>query len=396
MSKSPSLRRIQADIRELSLDPSDRYHAAPLENDMFEWHFTIRGADGTDFEGGYYHGRIILPPEYPFKPPNIVFLTPSGRFETNVKVCLSFSAYHPELWQPAWGIRLILEALVSFLPTKGDGAIGALDWSSEERKKLAKKSLEYRCMNPTCYCNGARCSDVMKAIEERIAKKNARKKAAAGGVTPKKASSRFQKEIEQLHAFQLANEVGDDEKEEEADKKIAADADAGASESTNSDGKENQESEIIDTTAQSEKESSKPDDQQGETDEECKEAKTEDVQQEAEKEGSLSQSQVELFPTPKDVIEEGVSEALEDESEGINNEHQHQQQGDNEVANEVADPQEQHQQEQQPQQRLESPLLSDPVVHTGIIIFSVIVYLLVRKINAIMEEMVILEAKFQQ
>ena len=37
MSKSPSLRRIQADIRELLLDPSDRYHAAPLEDDMFEW-----------------------------------------------------------------------------------------------------------------------------------------------------------------------------------------------------------------------------------------------------------------------------------------------------------------------------------------------------------------------
>jgi ubiquitin-conjugating enzyme E2 J1 len=37
MSKSPSLRRIQADIRELAFDPSDRYHAAPLENDMFEW-----------------------------------------------------------------------------------------------------------------------------------------------------------------------------------------------------------------------------------------------------------------------------------------------------------------------------------------------------------------------
>jgi hypothetical protein len=38
MSKSPSLRRIQADIRELSLDPSPSYHAAPLENDMFEWY----------------------------------------------------------------------------------------------------------------------------------------------------------------------------------------------------------------------------------------------------------------------------------------------------------------------------------------------------------------------
>ena len=98
-------------------------------------HFTIRGAEGTDFAGGVYHGRILLPPEYPFKPPHIMFLTPSGRFETGTKVCLSFSAYHPELWQPAWGIRLILEALISFLPTPADGAIGALDWTSEERKR---------------------------------------------------------------------------------------------------------------------------------------------------------------------------------------------------------------------------------------------------------------------
>ena len=38
MSKSPALRRIQADVRELTIDPSDRYHAHPLENDMFEWY----------------------------------------------------------------------------------------------------------------------------------------------------------------------------------------------------------------------------------------------------------------------------------------------------------------------------------------------------------------------
>lgn len=37
MSSSPSLRRIQADIRELAIDPSDRYAASPLEDDMFEW-----------------------------------------------------------------------------------------------------------------------------------------------------------------------------------------------------------------------------------------------------------------------------------------------------------------------------------------------------------------------
>jgi ubiquitin-conjugating enzyme E2 J1 len=28
-----------------------------------------------EFEGGRYHGRILLPAEYPFKPPAIMMLT---------------------------------------------------------------------------------------------------------------------------------------------------------------------------------------------------------------------------------------------------------------------------------------------------------------------------------
>lgn len=91
------------------------YIAAPVEDNLFLWHFTVRGPADTDFAGGIYHGRISLPPEYPFKPPSIMLLTPNGRFETNKKICLSLTAHHPEHWQPAWGIRTILEALVAFL-----------------------------------------------------------------------------------------------------------------------------------------------------------------------------------------------------------------------------------------------------------------------------------------
>lgn len=72
---NPAIKRIYADVKELQNHPSSRYFAAPLEENLFEWHFTIRGPAGSDFEAGCYHGRILLPPEYPFKPPNIVFLT---------------------------------------------------------------------------------------------------------------------------------------------------------------------------------------------------------------------------------------------------------------------------------------------------------------------------------
>lgn len=179
----------KADIRELALDPSDQYYAAPLENDMFEWHFTIRGAEGTDFEGGIYHGRILLPAEYPYKPPHIVFLTPSGRFETNTKVCLSFSAFHPELWQPAWGIRLILEALISFLPTPGDGAIGALDYKPEERRRLAKQSQSFCC--PIC-------GPVAQLLP----------KLDPGRKNSEKGSGSFSKEIAELQRLQQQREGG--------------------------------------------------------------------------------------------------------------------------------------------------------------------------------------------
>lgn len=46
-----------------------------FQDNLFEWHFSIRGPPNSDFEGGIYHGRITLPPDYPMKPPSIILLT---------------------------------------------------------------------------------------------------------------------------------------------------------------------------------------------------------------------------------------------------------------------------------------------------------------------------------
>lgn len=58
-------------------EATEEYCAHPLDDNLFEWHFTVHGPPSTDFEGGVYHGRILLPPEYPMKPPNIILLTVS-------------------------------------------------------------------------------------------------------------------------------------------------------------------------------------------------------------------------------------------------------------------------------------------------------------------------------
>ncbi|CAI0642106.1 unnamed protein product [Colletotrichum noveboracense] len=112
-SKSPTIRRILREAQELSNSPSPDYTATPLESDLFEWHFTFRGPPNSSYSDGIYHGRIVLPPTYPLRPPSFRFLTPSGRFETNREICLSISGHHEETWQPAWGVRTALVAYVA-------------------------------------------------------------------------------------------------------------------------------------------------------------------------------------------------------------------------------------------------------------------------------------------
>ncbi|KAJ8397624.1 hypothetical protein AAFF_G00436230 [Aldrovandia affinis] len=168
--KSPAVKRLMKEAAELR-DPTEHYHAQPLEDNLFEWHFSVRGPPDSDFDGGVYHGRIVLPPEYPMKPPSIILLTPNGRFEVGKKICLSISGHHPETWQPSWS------TIIGFMPTKGEGAIGSLDYTPEERRALAKKSQDFCC--EACGCTMrtallAPTSNSNPSQEDREAKELAR------------------------------------------------------------------------------------------------------------------------------------------------------------------------------------------------------------------------------
>ncbi|KAF7494888.1 Ubiquitin-conjugating enzyme E2 J1 [Sarcoptes scabiei] len=142
--RSPAVKRILSEAKELK-DATSEYYARPLEDNIFEWHFTVRGASDSEFADGFYHGRILLPSEYPMKPPSIIILTPNGRFELNKKICLSISGHHPETWMPCWSIRTVLLAIISFMPTSPEGHIGGLQYTPDERRILAKRSHEWRC-----------------------------------------------------------------------------------------------------------------------------------------------------------------------------------------------------------------------------------------------------------
>ncbi|KAL1965752.1 hypothetical protein VTN77DRAFT_5252 [Rasamsonia byssochlamydoides] len=147
---SPTIRRLMKEAAELSASsPSTSPHfcAHPVsDSNLFDWHFTMAGPPApSPYAGGIYHGRIVLPPQYPLRPPSFRFLTPSGRFEVNREICLSISGHHEETWQPAWGIRTALTAIRSFMDGDAKGQLGGLDATDEVRRMWAEKSRSWRC-----------------------------------------------------------------------------------------------------------------------------------------------------------------------------------------------------------------------------------------------------------
>ncbi len=44
-----------------------RVQACPDEGNLYEFHFVVEGAPETVYEGGFYHGMLRFPPEYPMK-----------------------------------------------------------------------------------------------------------------------------------------------------------------------------------------------------------------------------------------------------------------------------------------------------------------------------------------
>ena len=135
-----AIKRIQSELAGLKKEPSDFFRAQPLNDDLLDWHFVLLGAENSVFENGLFHGRIMLDQDYPMKPPRVIFLTESGRFEVGVPVCLTITSHHAECWQPSWDIRTALTAIRAFMQTAADGALGGIDSADEDRIELSLRS----------------------------------------------------------------------------------------------------------------------------------------------------------------------------------------------------------------------------------------------------------------
>lgn len=120
----------------------------PKDDDLLTWFFIVHDLQDTPFEGGIYFGKILLDYQYPLKPPNFIFLTPNGRFETNKKICTTFSAYHQETYTSTWNIMSMMEGMISFMTDKNpDKGVGSIETTDETKRILANNSLDWNKSN---------------------------------------------------------------------------------------------------------------------------------------------------------------------------------------------------------------------------------------------------------
>lgn len=148
MSSDICIRRLTKELAALSKDPilEPRITVAPNESNLLELHYVIEGSAGTPYEGGVYHGKLIFPKQYPLKPPSVIMLTPSGRFQPNRRLCLSMSDFHPESWNPMWSVSTILTGLYSFM-IESSPTLGSIETTTRKKQQLAMASLQYNIQN---------------------------------------------------------------------------------------------------------------------------------------------------------------------------------------------------------------------------------------------------------
>ncbi|KAJ1792778.1 Ubiquitin-conjugating enzyme E2 6 [Coemansia sp. RSA 2399] len=146
MASKAAYRRLTKEFLVIQKNPTPFITAKPLETNILEWHYVLTGPPDTQYEGGEYHGRLRFPSDYPYKPPAIQMITPSGRFQTNTNICMSMSNFHPDTWNPAWSVSTILNGMLSFMVEEED-TTGSIRTSMADRKMLARRSHKFNLQN---------------------------------------------------------------------------------------------------------------------------------------------------------------------------------------------------------------------------------------------------------
>lgn len=116
-NNGPAMKRVLMELKQVAsgaaavwMHSGEGVHVFPAPDNVFFWRVLIEGPPGSPFEGGVFVLNVIIPCDYPFKPPRIMFET--SIYHCNVsdsgKICLDILY---DRWNPALTVPKCLEAV---------------------------------------------------------------------------------------------------------------------------------------------------------------------------------------------------------------------------------------------------------------------------------------------
>jgi len=137
-------KRITRELRDAQKDPPTNCSAGPRQDDLFHWSSTLLGPTESVYEGGVFQLDIRFPPDYPFKPPKIMFITKIYHPNVNSDgaICLDILK---DQWSPALTISKVLLSICSLLtdPNPDDPLVPEIaklyKFKKEEYNKQARE-----------------------------------------------------------------------------------------------------------------------------------------------------------------------------------------------------------------------------------------------------------------
>ncbi|XP_049848835.1 probable ubiquitin-conjugating enzyme E2 C [Schistocerca gregaria] len=133
-------KRLQVELMNMMKNQVPGISAFPNGDNLFKWIASIRGVDGTVYEGLEYKLTIEFSPTYPLTAPVVCFETPCfhPNVDQNGNICLDILK---EKWSPVQNVSSILLSIQTLLADPNNSspynAYAAALWDEKEEYKKA-------------------------------------------------------------------------------------------------------------------------------------------------------------------------------------------------------------------------------------------------------------------
>ena len=139
------LKRLLKEYEDIKQKPCENCNICPDTDNMYRWTATLFGPQNTPYEGGLFCLEINFSKDYPFRAPEIFFITPIYHPNINKSgiICLDILK---EEWSPVLTIDKVLLSLSSLLsePNPEDPLVSEIGSEMKNDIELYnKKAREY-------------------------------------------------------------------------------------------------------------------------------------------------------------------------------------------------------------------------------------------------------------